>query len=75
MMTVTIISRSNIFAIEQRQTAGARAAEMKKRPRGIDSGLLDEHEHDDYDTDEWQDRQSNGEADSDEIKDLNIGKN
>ncbi len=39
----------------------------------MDNGSSDQHEHDDYDTHESQDSQSNGEADSDEMEDLNIG--
>ncbi len=60
-------------AIEQRQEAGARAAQMKKTLKRMDNGLLDQHEQDDYDTDESQDSQSNGEANPDEMEDLNIG--
>ena len=59
-------------AMEQRQAAGARAAQMKKTPRRRNSGSSDQHEHDDYDTDESQDSQSNGEADPDKMEDLNI---
>ncbi len=59
--------------MEQRQEAGARAARMKKTSRRMDNGSLDQHEQDDYDTDESQDSQSNGEADPDEMEDLNIG--
>lgn len=46
---------------------------MKKAPRRIDNGLVDQYEPDDYDTDQSRDIQSNGEADPDEIDDLNIG--
>ncbi len=60
-------------AIEQRQEAGARAARMKKTQKRIDNGSSDQHEQDDYDTDESQNSQSNGEADPDEMEDLNIG--
>ncbi len=60
-------------AIEQRQEVGARAARMKKTPRRMDNGSLDQYKQDDYDTDESQDSQSNGEADPDEMEDLNIG--
>ena len=41
----------------------------------INGGLLDQHEHDDYDIDESQDNQSNGKADSDKMEDSNIGSN
>ena len=58
--------------MEQRQAAGARAAQMKKTPRRKNSGSSDQHKHDDYDTNESQDSQSNGEADPDEMEDLNI---
>ena len=59
-------------AIEQRQETGARAAQRKKAPRRINSGSWDQHEHDDYDTNESEDSQSDGETDPDEMKDLNI---
>ena len=59
--------------IEQRQKAGARAALMKKTSRRMDGNLLDQHEHDDYNTDKSQDSQSNGEANPDKMEDLNIG--
>ncbi len=45
---------------------------MKKTPRRIDNGLSGQHDEDDYDTNESQDSQSNGEANPDEIEDLNI---
>ncbi len=59
--------------MKQKQAAEVRAARMKKTPRRMDNGLLDQHEQDDYDTDESQDCQSNREADLDEMEDLNIG--
>lgn len=37
------------------------------------SDLLDQHKHDDNDTNESQDSQCNGEANSDKIEDLDIG--
>ncbi len=46
---------------------------MKKTPRRMDNGLSDQYKQDDYDTDESQDNQSNGDADPDEMEDLNIG--
>ena len=58
--------------MEQRQEAGARAARRKKAPRRIDSGLWDQHKHDDDDTNESEDSQSDNEADPDEMEDLNI---
>ncbi len=39
-------------AMEQRQEARARTAQMKKTPRRIDNGSLDQHKQDNYDTDE-----------------------
>ncbi len=48
-------------------------AQLKKAPRRIDNGLSDQNEMDDLDTVELQDSQSNGEANSDEMEDLNIG--
>ncbi len=39
----------------------------------MDNGSLDQHEQDDYDTNESQDSQSNGEANPNEMDDLNIG--
>ncbi len=59
--------------MEQRQEAGARAAQMKKTPRRMDNGSSDQHEQDDYNTDELQESQSNVETDPDKIEDLNIG--
>ncbi len=59
--------------IEQIQKAGARVAQMKRTPREMDNSLSDKHKQDDYITDESQDSQSNGEANLDEMKDLNIG--
>ncbi len=47
-------------------------AQMKKAPKRIDSGLLNQYKYNDYDTDKSQDSQSNNKADSDEIKGLNI---
>ena len=44
-----------------------------KVPRSMDSSLSDQHEHDDHDIDESQNSQSNGEANPDEMEDLNIG--
>ncbi len=46
---------------------------MNKTLIRMDNGLSDQHEHDDYYTDESQDSQSNGEADPDEMEDRNIG--
>ncbi len=60
-------------AMEQRQEAGARATQLKKVSRKIDSGLSNQHEHDDYDTNESQDSQFNSEANSNKMEDLNIG--
>ena len=59
-------------AIEQKQEAGGRVAQIKV-PRKMDSSLFDQHEHHDHDINESQDIQSNGEADSNKKKDLNIG--
>ena len=59
-------------AIEQRQEAGARAAQRKKAPKRIDSGLWNQHKHDDYDTNESEDSQSDDKANSNEMEDLNI---
>ncbi len=39
----------------------------------MDNNLSDQHEQDDYNTDESQDSQSNGEASPDKMEDLNIG--
>ena len=47
---------------------------MKKTPRKIDSSLSYQQKHDDYDTNELQDTQSNGKPNLDEIEDLNISK-
>ena len=58
--------------MEQRQETGARAAQRKKALRKIDSGLWDQHEHDDYDTNESEDSLSDGEVDPNEMEDLNI---
>ena len=58
--------------MKQRQEAGAKAVQRKKAPTRIDSGLWDQHEHDDYDTNELEDSQSDSEADLDEMEDLNI---
>ena len=44
----------------------------KKAPRRIDSGFWDQNEHDDYDTNESEDSQSDDEGDPDEMEDLNI---
>ncbi len=60
-------------AIEQKQEAGARVARMKKTQKRMDNDLSDQHEQDYYDTDESQDSHSHGEADPDEMEDLNIG--
>ncbi len=60
-------------AMEQRQEAGARVARMKKTPRRMDNSSSGQYEQDNYDTYESQNSQSNGEADLDEIEDLNIG--
>ena len=59
-------------AMEQRQKAGARATRMNV-PRKMDSGLSDQYEHDDHDINESQNSQSNGKANPDEMKNLNIG--
>ncbi len=60
-------------AMEQRQEAGIRVTQMKKTPRRMNNGSLDQHKQNDYDTDELQDSQYNGEANPDEMEDLNIG--
>ena len=60
-------------AMEQREAAEARTAQMKKTPKKKNSGSLDQHKHDDYNINESQDSGSNGEANPDEIEDLNIG--
>ena len=44
----------------------------KKAPKRIDSGSWDQHQHDDYDINESENSQSDGEADLDEMEDLNI---
>ena len=44
-----------------------------KAPRKMDCGSSDQYKHDDHDTNKSQDSQSNGEANLDEMKDLNIG--
>ena len=59
-------------AMEQKQEAGARAAQRKKESKRIDSSSWDQHKHDDYDTNELEDSQSDGEANPDEMEDLNI---
>ena len=46
---------------------------MKKTVRKIDINLLDQYKQDDYDTDESQDRKSNGDVNLAEMEDLNIG--
>ncbi len=60
-------------AMDQKQEAGARVARVKKTPRRMDNDSSDQHEQDYYDTDESQDSQSHGEANPDEMEDLNIG--
>lgn len=47
---------------------------MKKSPR-INSGLSDQYKYDDYDTYESKNSQSNGKANPNEMKNLNIGSN
>ena len=42
-------------------------------PRRMDSGSLDQHKHDDYDTNESHDSQSNGKSNPNKMEDLNIG--
>ena len=58
--------------IKQKQAAEARVAQIKKTSRKRNSSLLDQHKHDDYNTNKSQDSQSNGEANPDEMEDLNI---
>lgn len=43
-----------------------------KTPRKMDSNLLNQCKYDDYNTDESQDSQSNGKANSSQIKNSNI---
>ena len=45
---------------------------MKKTSRRRNIGLLDQYKYNDYDTNKSQDSQSNGEANLDEMKDLNF---
>ncbi len=60
-------------AMEQRQESGTTVAQMKKTLRRMDNGSSNQHEQDDYNIDESQNSQSNGEADPDNMEDLNIG--
>lgn len=59
-------------AIKQRQEAGAKAVERKKAQKKIDIDLWYWHEHDDYNTNEWEDNQFDGEANLDKMENLNI---
>lgn len=45
----------------------------EKSIKKIDSKLSAQYQHDDYNTNESQDSQSNSEADSNDMEDLNIG--
>lgn len=44
-----------------------------KVPRKIDSGLSNQHKHNDHNTNKLQDYQFNSKADPDKIENLNIG--
>ena len=59
--------------MEQRQAAGAKAAQVKKTPKKRNSSLSDQYKHDNYNTNKSQNSQSNDEADPNEMEDLNIG--
>ena len=59
-------------AIEQKQAARAKVAQMKKTLRRKNSSLLDQHKYDYYNTDKSQNTQFNDEADLDKMEDLNI---
>lgn len=57
-------------ATEQRQEVVAKVAQIKISRRI--KRKLDQNKHDDYNTDELQDKQFNNEANPNQIKDLNI---
>ena len=58
--------------MEQKQETGAKALQRKKAPKRINSRFWDQYENDDYDTNESNDTQSNGKANSNDIGNLNI---
>lgn len=58
--------------MEQKQEVGVRVARIIATKR-INSNLLDQYKHDNYNIDDSQDSESNIVADPDEIEDLNIG--
>ncbi len=66
---------ASIKVLEQKQKTVAKVAQMKKALKRIDSGSLDQHKYNDYNTNKSQDSQSNDEANLSEIEDLNIGSN
>lgn len=58
--------------IEQRQEVEIRIAWIKKASKKIDNDLSDQHKHDNYNINKWQNIQSNNKANLDEIDNLNI---